>query len=405
MDCPYIPRTSYGDWSLRLHQAVADQRIPLSGSIDVTERCNLRCAHCYINRPAGDGEARARELSREEWCSLLDQMADEGCLWLLLTGGEPFLRPDFLEIYTHAKKRGMLVTVFTNGTTITRRIADALAEWRPFSIEITLYGRTPATYERVTGVPGSYARCVAGIGRLLERKLPLKLKSTLMTLNRHEVWDMKAYAEGLGLGYRFDSMLNLRVDGGQGPAQVRIPPQEVVALDLADGERVREWREFCEKFWGPPPQPEYLYQCSAGLTTFHVDPYGRLSACMMSRAQSYDLRAGTFGEGWRAFLPRVRTQPWTRETRCRRCELFMLCGQCPAWAQMESGDPEAPVDYLCQIAHLRAGVFGPNGAEEEESHDGKAGRKDHEAALPQATIGTGAVGGGGGGTAELQSRG
>jgi radical SAM protein with 4Fe4S-binding SPASM domain len=362
MDCPHIPQRSYSEFGRRLNEAAAGQRIPLVVTLEVTERCNLHCAHCYINRPAGDREAQSRELGRQELCDLLDQVAGEGCLWLLLTGGEPFLRPDFLDIYRHAKKVGMLVTLFTNGTTITPAIADALAEWRPSGIEITLYGRTQQTYERVSGVPGSYGRCMAGIELLLARDLPLKLKSTLMTLNQHEVWDMKAYAQGLGLDYRFDPVLNIRVDGDRGPAALRIPPHQVLALDLADAGRVNEWCEFCAKFWGSPPQPEYLYQCSAGLNTCHVDAYGRLSACMMSRADSYDLRRGTFREGWREFMPRLRTQGWSGEARCRDCELFLLCGQCPAWAEMESGDREAPVDYLCHIAHLRAGAFGPNGS-------------------------------------------
>ena len=264
MECPHIPQVSYSEFGRRLQATLDEQRTPLSGSIEVTERCNLRCVHCYINQPAGDAAARARELSLDEWCGLLDQMADEGCLWLLLTGGEPFLRPDFLDLYLHAKKLGMLVTIFTNGTTITPRIADTMAEWRPSGIEITLYGSTEETYERVTGVPGSYARCMAGIELLLARDLPLKLKSMVLTLNRHEVWEMKAYAEGLGLEYRFDPALNLRLDGDGGAAQFRIPPREVLALDLADEKRTVEWKEFCEKFWGAPPQPEYLYQCGAG---------------------------------------------------------------------------------------------------------------------------------------------
>ena len=108
---------------------------------------------------------------------------DEGCRWLLLTGGEPFLRPDFLDIYTNANKKGLLLTLFTNGTLLTPRSADLLAERRPFAIEITLYGATQQTYERITGIPGSYARCRRGIDLLLERNLPLKLKTMVMTLN------------------------------------------------------------------------------------------------------------------------------------------------------------------------------------------------------------------------------
>jgi MoaA/NifB/PqqE/SkfB family radical SAM enzyme len=126
MECPHIPITNYSEFSRRLHDKVVGRRIPISGSIEVTARCNLRCAHCYINLPAGDRHALERELNCQELFSILDQMVDEGCLWLLITGGEPLIRPDFLDIYTYAKKKGILITLFTNGTTITPRIADHL---------------------------------------------------------------------------------------------------------------------------------------------------------------------------------------------------------------------------------------------------------------------------------------
>lgn len=358
MECPHIPELSYRKFSKRLHDKVVARRIPITGSIEVTARCNLRCAHCYINLPANDQEVQAQELSAAELHHILDQVVDEGCLWLLLTGGEPFLRPDFLDIYTYANQKGLLVTLFTNGTTLTSRIADHLAEWCPFAIEITLYGHTQKTYERVTGVPGSYSRCMKGIELLLERKLPLKLKTMVMSLNKHEVWDMQAYAEGLGVDFHFDPELNARLDGDCKPSEFRISPQEVVELELADEKQSKSWREFCSKFWGPPLQPENLYQCSAGVGTFHLDPYGRLSACIMSRLPSYDLRQGTFREGWHEFMPKVRMKKRTRTVPCQHCDLISLCSQCPGWAQMEHGDQEKPLAHLCEIAHLRAEAFG-----------------------------------------------
>jgi radical SAM protein with 4Fe4S-binding SPASM domain len=358
MECPDIPIAEYGEFSRELHDEIAGQRIPIEGSIEVTARCNLRCVHCYINLPVGDRDALRRELSLQEFRRVLDQIVDEGCLWVLFTGGEPFIRPDFLDIYTYAKRKGLLITLFTNGTVITPRVADHLAEWRPFAVEITVYGRTQETYERVTGVPGSYGRCMRGIELLLDRGIPLKLKSMITTLNRHEVWDMKEYAEEVGLDFRFDSMLNLRLDGDRNPAKFRTSPEEVLTLDQADKRRMKGWYEFCDRFWGPPPNPEYLYQCGAGMSTFHVDSYGHLSACIMSRTPGYDLRDGTFHEGWHKFMPRIRAQKWSRDTPCRSCELISMCGQCPGWAQMESGDQEEPVKYLCQIAHLRAEAFG-----------------------------------------------
>ena len=167
MECPYIPVLKYSEFSKRLDDKLKGRHVPLGGSIEVTARCNLHCVQCYINLPVGNIKAQEKELTYKELCSILDQIADEGCLWVLLTGGEPFIRPDFLDIYTYAKKKGMLITLFTNGTTITPRIADYLAEWRPSSIEITLYGATKETYEKVTGVHGSYEKCMRGIDLLL----------------------------------------------------------------------------------------------------------------------------------------------------------------------------------------------------------------------------------------------
>src|SRR5258708_37666428 len=108
-----------------------------------------------------------------------------GTFWLLFSGGEIFARKDFLEIYTYAKKKGFLITLFTNGTLINDKIADYLVEWPPFSIEITLYGRTKETYETLTGIPVSYERCLGGIEHLRARKLPLKLEPGDTCSNRH----------------------------------------------------------------------------------------------------------------------------------------------------------------------------------------------------------------------------
>src|SRR4029453_13908837 len=160
---------SYGEFSQTFHRRTMREHLPLSGTIEVTRRCPLTCVHCYNNLPLADGAGASTELTYAEHCRILDELADAGCLWLLFTGGEIFARRDFLDIYTYAKKKGFLITLFTNGTLITPRIADYLAVWRPFSIEITLYGLTKETYERLTGIPGSFEKCMRGIRLLRER--------------------------------------------------------------------------------------------------------------------------------------------------------------------------------------------------------------------------------------------
>jgi len=346
----------YNDFSAQMHGQMVAQRIPANATIEVTRRCPLQCAHCYNNLAMGDVEARRGELSYQEHRELLDELADAGCLWILYTGGEIFARKDFLDIYTYAKKKGFLITLFTNGTLVTPRIADYLAEWRPFSIEITLYGGTKDTYERLTGIPGSYDRCMRGIHLLLERGLPLKLKTVAVSINKHEVGEMKRLAEELGVKFKFDSMINPRIDCSQSPLNVRLQPWEIVKMDLEDPERVAEWKSFAGRFNGPTPSEDRdeIYHCGGGVTGFAIDPEGKMSICVLSHFDTFDLRRGSFREGWDHFLQQVRLKKITRVTKCTACRIKAMCGMCPANGELENGDPESPVDFLCHVAHLRA---------------------------------------------------
>ena len=346
----------YSDFSAQFHGRMVEQRVPATATIEVTRRCPLQCAHCYNNLAMNDREARRSELSYDEHCRLLDQMAELGCLWILYTGGEIFARREFLDIYTYAKQKGFLITLFTNGTLITPRIADSLIDWRPFSIEITLYGRTKETYERLTGIPGSYDRCIRGIDLLLERGLPLKLKTVAVSINKHEVGEMKRFAEGRGVGFKFDGMINPRIDCSRSPLGVRLQPWEIVKMDLEDPDRVADWKKFAKRFNGPVSS-EYsddIYQCGGGVTGFAIDPEGKMSICVLSHVETFDLRRGSLREGWDHFLRQVRRKKITRVTKCTACQIKPMCGMCPANGELENGDPESPVDFLCHVAHLRA---------------------------------------------------
>ena len=253
--------TTYTAFSDRIHRATTGRQVPLDVTFEITRRCPLVCAHCYNNLPMGDRKAQLEELTTADHRRLLEEVGDMGTLWLLFTGGEIFARPDFLDIYTHAKRNGFLVTLFTNGTLISPRVADYLAEWRPFAVEITLYGRTRETYERLTGVPGSYDRCLRGIDLLRERGLPLKLKTVAVTINKHEVWDMQRFAEDeLGVEFKFDPMINPRIDCSLSPLAVRLAPEEVVSFDMLDARRVEEWRQFQQH------QMQSTGACSARVT-------------------------------------------------------------------------------------------------------------------------------------------
>ena len=344
-----------GDWA---------QRSPISGTFELTMRCNLDCVHCYGRLPIEDRQSRCRELSFSEVCALLDDAAQAGCLWLLFTGGEPLVRPDFVDIYTYAKEKGFLITLFTNGTLITEKLANHLREYTPYRVEITLYGVTRETHERVTRIPGSFDKSLNGVHRLLERGIPLKLKTMAMTINRHEIRELEKFAQELGVKFRFDPIINAPFNGNREALNIRLTPEQVVELDFADDRRVDNYHELCEKFKRAPSTGK-LYSCGAGIDNFHFDPYGQMSMCMSARWQSYDLRLGSLQDGFYNFFPQLRSQEPKSSYPCGSCDLHFLCSSCPGTAYAELGDPEAVVDYYCRIAHLRAEALGLKDLREE----------------------------------------
>jgi radical SAM protein with 4Fe4S-binding SPASM domain len=356
-----IQTTTYGEFSEAMHARQRRRRVAAEVSIEMTHRCPLNCQHCYNNLPMSDVKARKQELTFEEHVRLLDELVGMGTLWLLYTGGEIFARKDFLDIYTEAKKRGFIITLFTNGTLITPRIADYLVKYPPFAIEITMYGATRETYEALTQIPGSFDRCMRGIRLLKERGLPLALKTVPTSINFHEVYEMKRFAEEeIGVRFKFDPLVNPRIDCSQSPLAVRLSPEQAVSLDLHDPARRDEYVRLVERERAEAhlPIPNKRYTCGGGHSGCAVDPNGQLTICVLSHQDGYDLRSGNFSEGWEGRLREIRATPATRETICTKCQIRSLCSMCPANGELENGDAESPVEFLCEVAHLRAYTLG-----------------------------------------------
>lgn len=351
MGCPSIPEIDLSQWNVL--KSLNGQRYPYNGMIELTDRCNLNCVHCYINQPAASREALATEMSTDQIKHVLDQMAEAGTLFLTFTGGEPLLRRDFSEIYLYAKRKGFIITLFTNATMVTPEIADMLAELKPLSIEVTLYGATQETYERVTRVSGSYARFRRGIALLMERNIPVSLKSVLLTINRHELAEMQALSEELDTTYRYDGVIWPRLDGSLEPFNYQLPVAELTAIDYRQPERNEERQKLAELHKGKIVRAEYAYNCGAGLTSFHINSAGKMSICGMARRPAFDLKEMPFMEAWDK-IGELRQLKRQMDTKCRTCKIGAYCVQCAGWSQLVHNDDETPVDFICELAHAFA---------------------------------------------------
>jgi len=354
----------YSEFAQSMYGRVFDKRVPFDGMLEITDRCNNRCVHCCVNQDVDDQSIRDRELSAQDIFKILDDIERRGCMWLLLTGGEPLVRSDFPEIYTYAKKKGFLISLFTNGTLITPEIVELLKEWPPYEVEVTLYGASKLVYESITRIPGSFERCMAGIESLLKASIKVNLKTVITTLNKDEIDRMKAIAKDLGVNFRFDNVLQSRIDGSKAPRRYRISAEDAVRLDMMDAEKRKGWEEYVGMA-GDFQASELQISCGAGSTSFFIDPYGGMAICDMYRAYSRDIKEEGFDSIWDAHFSEILKRKHSAGHKCSNCEVGILCDHCAGWAMTEEGDPEAISGYICDIGHMRKKVLGSGKLERE----------------------------------------
>ncbi len=350
-----------------LCRATKRHRIPISFQLELTARCNNNCRHCYINLPVRDRLAQQKELSFSQIKDIARQAVSLGALWCKLTGGEPLLRRDFFDIFLYLKKKGLLVSVFTNATLITPRHVSFFKKYPPRDIEISVYGVDKITYERVTRTPGSFDAFKEGLKLLQKNKVNVRLKTMALRSNVRTFSEIVRFCRIKTKDYfRFDPWLHLRHDGNsvrnKEIESERLSSKEIVRLESSDSERTQALKEICSKLIdkeGEGSQKGCLFRCASGEESFSIshDGFFQLCPCLCHPACMYDLRKGTLEDAYLHFVlmvRRMRSNHTAFLTRCSECTIRELCQWCPARAHLETGALDAPVEYFCQVAHTRA---------------------------------------------------
>ena len=349
------------------------KRTPLLTYLDMelTERCNNNCIHCYINLPAHDKNMKAKELSTDKIKAILEEAVSLGCLRVRFTGGEPLLREDFEELYVFARKLGLKVIIFTNATLISPRLAEILNSTPPLEkIEVTVYGMKKKSYEKITRVPGSFEAAWRGIRLLQEKKIPFVAKGAFLPFNKDEIKDFESWASALpwmDSSPPYSQFFNFRCRRDSEKKNrliksLRLPPEEGLKILIRnESEFIKEMRGFCSKFMAPTGRK--LFSCGAGNGRGCVDAYGYFSPCILLKnpETNYNLDKSSLKDALTVFFPKIRAMKAKNPdylARCARCFLRGLCSQCPARSWMENGKLDTPVEYLCQVAHKKAHYLG-----------------------------------------------
>lgn len=352
-------------------------RIPLNGTFELTARCNLQCKMCLIridNKRMK--KLGGRERTADEWIHMAQEIQEAGTIGLLLTGGEPMLRPDFINIYKEIAQMGFILTLYTNATLITSEIMEVLNEYPPHRIGVTVYGASPETYERVTGSTDAYYNMIKGVELL--RKLPSKLtiRSTLIKDNIEDLDRIAQWASSFGVEFNLSRIVTKPVRGGiANVEECRLSPEENVTMLKSRNIEgiVKPFYKFVQEYpqilnakmeqnpfdnneyiisdkekYGTKKNKQTLYGCEAGMSSYCITWDGKIVGCqMLGDSWTYPFEEG-FEKAWNDFPTKVKC--FSIPIQCRNCNT--TCSACPATRLAETGCSEGYSEYLCHESRL-----------------------------------------------------
>ena len=340
-----------------LHQRGHSHGIPVSGVFELTARCNFSCPMCYVHH-AKTPTIRQRELNAGQWLDLARDARDEGMVFALLTGGEPFLREDFFEIYQGMKKLGLLVSINSNGSLIHGENLRKLLADPPSRINISLYGGCSETYRQMCGVV-AYHRVKENIGQLKAAGVDVSLNLCMTPYNQADLAQIYADAVELNVNVRATGYMYppVRVNGGQYGTAVRLNPEDAAKHELewdrlrmgndAMSQRAREICADLEDGCGRNPHaPGTGVTCRAGGTSFWITWDGKMLPCGMLTAPSADPLQTGFRQAWQQI--RQETAQIRMPDKCAGCDKRNACGVCAAVCVTETGKFDGVPEYMCR---------------------------------------------------------
>jgi len=327
---------------------------PIFASMELTYRCNLACRFCYNPvqrknqaRTAPPPEPASPPLTFKEVVDVMDQLRDMGVLYLTLTGGEALVHPRFWDIAKAAKDRSFALRIFTNGASITERVADRLKELAPNCIELSLHGADAATAEALTQSKGSFERQMKALALLKERHLRVYLKCVVTRLVEDQLEQIKAIGDRFDYPVFFDPVLTISDDGQEYPLDLMTSDETIRRLYSASGLNIGN-----SPFEREPGQ----FNCTVGTGTIHITPSGDIQPCTQWKESIGNVRDHRIADIWQnsPLLEKVREVNRNLPGAITRTvDDHAFCFSCPGLSQLRNGDPMRPDEQYLRIAKIR----------------------------------------------------
>ncbi|MCX8128932.1 MAG: radical SAM protein [Clostridia bacterium] len=362
--------TSWSQLNDKIMEQAAKKKVPVVGQFELTPRCNLQCKMCYICRRENDYEILAEEISAHAWIQLAAGARDAGMLYLLLTGGEVFLRQDFKTIYEEISMMGFVTEIFTNATLITPQVAKWLGRIPPSKVAVSIYGASPETYRVVCGSASSYERTVRGIDLLLSEGITVDLRTTIIKGNKNDFTKLADFAEKRNLEFGIVNYISPRREKGDtSPEAERLSPDELAEFEVyvqsyyqdkdPDKKENEQTFESCSdntaadrlKISYLPDNSCESFRCTAGHSSFWITWNGQMIPCGQVNTPTVSLIKNNFSEAWTKLQRLCSRVPACKE--CDICSLSEYCMSCPAVLEAETGAFDKPSPYLCELAKKR----------------------------------------------------
>ncbi len=323
-------------------------RLPHVVAWNLTQRCNLACAHCYIS--AGDWQSTERDLSTAECRRIADEiLAVNPAPMFVLSGGEPLLRDDLETVADHAAARGATVVVGTNGTLLTDARIASLKDAGVQGFALSIDSLDPRYHDRFRHGPGALAQTLEAVDRLAAHRLDFLVQTTVTRGNRDELPAIAAWAADRA-AVAFNVYFLVATGRGDGMPGMTPAENDEVLAGLVELETRYRGRMMVRSKCMPqlmrhvaeraPDSPlmNYETRCPCGVHYCRITPEGRVTPCPYTPSAAGDLRRQSFAEIWWDSPVFRALRDGGPGGKCGRCEYRELCGGCRARAYAATGD-------------------------------------------------------------------